>query len=415
VNGTIKLGVTLASALAIAACSNAGGTSSVPGATGSSAATHVGQTVWSVSHRVPQWYAQNLAHAACPQVFGKLTCLALVGNHIDPAVNGLGANDIETRYNLPYQTDGSGQVVAIVDSYDDPDAASDLATYRTEYGLGTANFNKYNQDGQTSNYPQACTVSSGWCVEEALDIEMVSAACPKCTIDLIEVDNPDDLPIGDQTAVTLGAHIVSNSWICYGSDYGCGVSTSYFDSPNTLYLAASGDAGYNENGAPEAFSTVVSVGGTTLSKSGTGYTETVWNDAGGGCSNNGSGTGVTKPSWQKDPDCSYRTDADVSAVACICVAEYDSENGGWFEVGGTSVATPINAGIFALAGNASTQNAGEKFWKLKKHKRKHDLHYIDSGSDGSCGGEYLCEAGTKQFGTYSGPAGWGTPNGIKAY
>ncbi|MGA9274830.1 MAG: hypothetical protein WBV40_02505 [Candidatus Cybelea sp.] len=52
---------------------------------------------------------------------------------------------------------------------------------------------------------------------------------------------------------------------------------------------------------------------------------------------------------------------------------------------------------------------------MSKKKRNEELHDISVGNDGSCGGEYLCQAGTKQFGTYSGPAGWGTPNGIKAY
>jgi len=82
---------------------------------------------------------------------------------------------------------------------------------------------------------------------------------------------------------------------------------------------------------------------------------------------------------------------------------------------GTSVASPFTAAVVALAGNAAKQNGGENFWKLKKKKLKKDLHDITSGSDGSCGGEYLCTAGTGQFKTYSGPGGWGSPNGIKAY
>jgi hypothetical protein len=52
---------------------------------------------------------------------------------------------------------------------------------------------------------------------------------------------------------------------------------------------------------------------------------------------------------------------------------------------------------------------------MKAAQRNKDLHYISSGNDGNCGGEYLCTAGTQQFGTYSGPSGWGTPNGLSAY
>ena len=83
--------------------------------------------------------------------------------------------------------------------------------------------------------------------------------------------------------------------------------------------------------------------------------------------------------------------------------------------GGTSVSSPFLGGVFALAGNSTKQNGGENFWKLSKKKLKKDLFYISSGNDGSCGGEYLCTAGTKQFGNFSGPTGWGTPNGIGAF
>jgi hypothetical protein len=405
VNGTIKFGLPLAAALAIAACSSGGST--LPGTTGTN---QIGQSVWP-NHYVPQWYSKHLARQWCPQVMNVPTCLVLKGDSIDPNVNGLAPSDFQTRYKLP-STKGSGQVVALVDAYDQPNAASDLQTYRTQWGLGKGKFNKYNQSGQKKNYPESCSVSSGWCVEEDLDIEMVAAVCPKCTIDLIETE-PNSLPTGDVEAVKLGAHIVSNSWICYGSN-NC-APTSDFNAKGVVYLAATGDRGYNLNGAPESLSTVVAVGGTTLTKSGSKYTEVVWPDAGGGCSDNGGGSGVAKPSWQKDKSCKFRTDGDVAAVACVCVAEYDSLNGGWFLVGGTSVASPMNAGIFALAGNANSQNAGQNFWALTGKARKQDLHYISSGSDGTCGGSYLCTAGTKQFGEYAGPIGWGTPNGIKAY
>ena len=411
-NGPIKLAVPLVAALAIAAC-NAGGSSNVPGMSGTSLSdsSRFGQPV--VPLHVPDWQAQHQARPACPQVIGKPTCLVLVSTQSKPGqlVAGLAPADFQKRYNLPSNTKGSGQTVAIIDWGDDPDATADLATYRNEFSLGTANFTKYNAQGKQSGYPSSCT-EYGSCVEIMLDIEMVSAVCPKCTIDLIEAENSiSSLEQAETEAATLGAHIVSNSWICYGSN-NCGDSNfgNFFDTKGVLYLASSGDEGYNQNGAPEALGSVVSVGGTTLVKNGTGYTETVWNGAGGGCA-----TGVTKPTWQHDPGCTSRTDSDVSAVACICVAEYDELDGGWFEVGGTSVASPMNAGIFALAGNASSQDAGKKFWSLKGRKLKKDLHAITSGSDGSCCGSYLCEAGTKQFKTYSGPAGWGTPNGIKAY
>ena len=389
--------VPLVATLAIAACN--GGGAGIPGTSGATTSqSHV--TDWQAKGYVP----------ACPQVVGKPTCLAILQSKsgVSPAVAGWGPTDFQTRYNLPSSTKGSGQIVAIVDAYDNPNVANDLAQYRSNFGLGTANFTKYNQNGQTSGFPSGNT---GWGVEIDLDVEMVSAVCPKCTIYLVEANGADtaDLEAAEVTAVNLGAHIVSNSWICYGSD-AC-VDSSKFDTSGVLYLASSGDGGYDQNGAPEALASVVSVGGTVLSKSGSNYNESAWNGAGGGCSNNGSGVGVTKPSWQHDASCTYRTDSDVSAVS-LGVAEYDTYGyGGWFTVGGTSVASPMMGGVYALAGNASSQNAAQKIWKLKKKARKKELHDITSGSDGSCGGSYLC-TGVKG---YDGPTGWGSPNGIKAF
>ena len=127
---------------------------------------------------------------------------------------------------------------------------------------------------------------------------------------------------------------------------------------------------------------------------------------------------IAKPSWQHDPGCSGRTANDVAAVAWN-VAEYDTYGeSGWYTVSGTSVATPIVAGAFALAGNATKQDGGKIFWTLSKKKLQKDLHVIGSGNNGCpprLRGSYLCTAGTNEFGTYSGPTGWGTPNGIGAF
>ena len=403
-NGTIKLVAPLVAALAIAACSS-GGSSSMP----SGASAVPGQSVFLQTHGVmPEWMAKNEAHAACPQVVGQPTCLALIKNGPQPNCSpssscGWTPKDLETRYKLPI-TKGSGQIVAIVDAGDHPDAATDLAKYRTQFGLGTASFSKYNQNGEQSNYP----TYTGWHLEIDLDIDMVSAACPLCTIYLVEANSASstDLDTAETEAVKLGAHIISNSWICYGS-INC-VDHSAFDQPGVEYLAASGDSGYNQNGAPEALGTVVSVGGTQLTKSGSTYTESIWNGAGGGCA-----TGETKPSWQHDPDCAYRTDADVSSEAGCSpgVAEYDTLSGGWTGVCGTSAASPLNAGVYGLAGNASSQDAAKRFWTLTKTQHKKDLHSVSGG--GTCG-NYLCGDGRYKH-YYSGPAGWGSPNGIGAF
>jgi subtilase family serine protease len=388
-------------ALSVAACS-AGGTSNVPSSPSQS----------SLSTRpMPQWQAQHLARRACPDTPpGYMHCDVLIElkTGAEPGlVAGLTPANFQARYNLPSSKDGAGQVVALVDSYDNPDAATDLAAYRKNFGLGKAKFTKYNQLGQKKNYPQG---STSWGVEEDLDIEMVSASCPKCTIYLIEADDNSgvNLYAADIEAVKLGAGIVSNSW----GGGGGSPSGGAFDTKGITYLASAGDGGYGMQD-PADYATVVSVGGTLLSVgSGSKFTETVWPDSGGGCSV------VPKPSWQKDRGCSFRTGNDVSAVA-MNVAVYDTYgNGGWGTVGGTSVSSPLVAGMYALAGNSTKQNGGENLWKLTKTELKKDLHNITSGDLNRCPaslqGTYLCDAGTKQFGQYSGGSGWGTPNGVGA-
>ena len=256
--------------------------------------------------------------------------------------------------------------------------------------LGTAAFSKYNQEGQQSNYPQG---SVGWGVEIDLDVEMVSASCPLCTIYLIEANSSasSDLEAAEVEAVKLGAHIVSNSWGCPGS-VDC-VDKSDFSTPGVEYLASNGDSGYGELSAPAALDSVAAIGGTVLSKSGSQYSEQLWDGAGGGCA-----TTIKKPKWQHDKVCSGRAIGDAAGVAWS-VAEYDSYGyGGWFTVGGTSVSSPLLAGIFGVAGNASKQDGGRTFWSKKHHK---DLWTL-------CTSNCL-------FKTYTYQGGWGSPDGIGAF
>ncbi len=393
-NGTIKLVAPLLVALGIAAC-NAGGSSNLPGMTGQSANPMMKILPASKDPDGVQ-VCPNLGpqYAACMSRY--------VGESVGPAIAGWQPTDFQTAYKLPSSTNGKGQTVAIVDAYDNPNVASDLAAYRKQFNLGTANFTKYNQNGQQSNYPQG---NKNWGLEEDLDVQMVSAVCPNCTIYLIEANTPytNDLETAELEAVKLGAHIVSNSWGCRGSN-AC-VSSSDFDTKGVVYLASAGDSSYGTQ-APAALASVVSVGGTVLQKSSNNYTEMAWHGTGSGCA-----TGVTKPSWQHDSGCTYRTMNDVSAVSYFA-AEYDSyQYSGWIVVNGTSIASPMLGGVFGLAGNASTQNAGEKFWTQSKRKYRKDLHDITTGNNGTCTPSYLCTAGKG----YDGPTGWGTPKGIKAF
>ncbi len=222
-----------------------------------------------------------------------------------------------------------------------------------------------------------------------------------------------DFEQAEAEAVTLGATILSNSWGCYGSN-DCGDSNfqNYFDTPGIAYLAATGDAGYAQIGAPAVLDSVIAVGGTQLAVSGTKYSESLWSDSGGGCA-----TGVTKPSWQHDPDCSYRTVGDVSSEAGCSpgVSEYSDLYGGWFDVCGTSVASPFTAGVVGLAGNATSQDGGKNFWTATKKQHKKYFNHPSGGGDGNSGSCGYCGGDGRYKKYYSGPGGWGSPNGIRAY
>ncbi len=410
-NGSLKL-FGLVAALAIAGCSAAGSSNPTAGV-----------------RFVPEWQAKHEARRVCKPLAGGVQCHVLlmtkgVNSSCSPSGGTCGWRpiDLQTRYNLSASLGkGKHTVVALIELGDLPSAESDLATYRSAFKLGKARFSKYNEEGQKSNYPESCS-DFGWCLETDLDIQMVSASCPKCTIYLIEGGNCGGVVCGlegaESAAVKLGAKILSNSWGCSSYNYGenCGDSNfpNYFNTPGVAYLASSGDSGYPEIEWPAALANVLAVGGTQLALSGSTYSETVWDGAGAGCA-----TTTTKPSWQHDPDCTGRTISDISAEAGCTpgVAEYTTTYGGWTGVCGTSVAAPLTAGIVALAGNSSSITGGETFWDLSKKNHKTELHVINSGG-GSCG-NYLCAAGLSKkdggYKTYSGPAGWGTPNGITAY
>ncbi|MFB9838401.1 putative Ig domain-containing protein, partial [Actinoallomurus acaciae] len=352
---------------------------------------------------------------ATPTHENEMACLSLVRTDVQAhkglqpqvAPSGLGAADLKSAYALP--SGGSGQTVAIIDAYDDPNAESDLATYRSQYGLAactTANgcFKKVNETGGSS-LPSA---DSGWAEEESLDLDMVSAVCPSCKILLVEASQPsmDDLGTAVNTAVSLGAKFVSNSYGGSEDSTDPSSDSSYFNHPGVAITVSSGDDGYGVE-YPAASRYVTAVGGTSLSRASNtrGWTETAWSGAGSGCS-----AYDAKPTWQTDTGCSKRTVADVSAVADpnTGLAVYDTYGvGGWVVVGGTSASAPIIAGVYALAGAPAAGSYPSSF----PYAHTSALNDVTSGSNGSCSPTYLCKAAAG----YDGPTGLGTPAGVTAF
>jgi subtilase family serine protease len=308
-------------------------------------------------------------------------------------------------------TGSSSTTIGIVDAYDDPNIEADLAVYSSQFGLPACTrangcFRKVNQTGGTT-YPSK---NAGWSLEIALDVEIAHAICPNCKILLVEASSNSfsNLLAAEDYAIAH-ATVVSNSW--GGGEFSGETSGTYDNHFNHIgrpITFSSGDSGYGVE-YPAASQYVTAVSGTTLNlnSNNTYKSETVWAGAGSGCS-----AYEPKPSWQKDIGCLRRTVADVAADAnpSTGAAIYDSVTyqgrAGWFQVGGTSLSSPIVAGVYALAGNAASTVDGSF-----PYAHTTALHDVTSGSNGSCGGSYLC---TGKVG-YDGPTGKGTPKGTAAF
>ncbi|MFJ7900660.1 putative Ig domain-containing protein [Streptomyces sp. NPDC096198] len=373
------------------------------------------RTTGKAGQKVP---TQHLCAAPAP---GHASCFAQRRTDIKQlataaaaAPSGLSPANLHSAYALP-STGGSGQTVALVDAYNDPNAESDLATYRSQFGLSACTkangcFKQVSQTGSTTSLP---TNDSGWAGEEALDIDMVSAACPNCNIILVEANsaNDTDLGIAENEAVALGAKFVSNSWGGSESSTQTSEDTQYFKHPGVAITVSAGDEDYGAE-FPATSQYVTAVGGTALSTASNsrGWSESVWHTS----SSEGTGSGCSaydpKPSWQTDTGCAKRMEADVSAVAdpATGVAVYDTYGGsGWNVYGGTSASSPLIAGVYALAGTPGSGDYPAQY----PYSHTSNLNDVTSGNNGSCTTSYFCTARAG----YDGPTGWGTPNGTAAF
>jgi hypothetical protein len=397
--------------------------------------------------------------------------------------DGLRPEDLRDAYfpgEQPAAPASEPQTIALVDAYDDPHAEADLGVYDQEFGLPPCTeangcFEKVNQRGETGHPPSASGAqeqeeASGWALEISTDIEVAHAVCQNCHILLVEANTSQssDLDAAEEAAVTLKATEISNSW----GGQELGFDSAAFNQPGTVITASAGDNGYRnwteaeaaESGGasgyfagadyPASSPHVVAVGGTKLTLAGeTWHSETVWNEdnrpAG---ENNGAGGGgcsewFTAPQWQQQvPNWSTvgcgskRAVADVAADAdpYTGVAVYDSVPYveqkkstvlHWVPIGGTSVASPIVASMFALAGGAHGVEYPAS--TLYSHLGSTHLHDILEGGNGECHGAYpqggcsgslsspfdcgvgalICNAAPG----YDGPTGVGSPNGIAAF
>jgi hypothetical protein len=299
-------------------------------------------------------------------------------------IPGLHPADLQAAYALPSDRDGG--VVAVVDAYDAPTAEADLAVYRAAFGLPACTslngcFRKVNQSGRTDAFPAP---NIAWAQETALDLDMVSAACPRCTIVLVEANSAllDDLAASVDAAAALGARAISNSY--YAIEWSDQSSEDvHYKHAGVAITASSGDRGYASYPASSPYVTAVS--GTALRRSSTGWSETAWPYSGHGCSKY-----AAKPWFQANlSSCSKRSAVDVAAVADpqTGVATFSIAAGGWVVAGGTSVGAPLIAAAYALSGHPDGPG--------------YSYRHISA----------FHQVGTRA-GTYSLTTGLGSPNGV---
>lgn len=277
-----------------------------------------------------------------------------------PTPIGLTPAAVQSAYHLDtLPTAGAGQTIAIVDAYDDSNAEADLAAFSNQYGLPactTANgcFTKVNQRGGTT-YPVPNAV---WSLEISLDVQWAHAVAPGARILLVEADTAswDNIFVAEDYASAHAAY-VSNSFGApeFPTE---GVGDAHFATPGVSYFVASGDAG----ALPEYPSTspgVISVGGTTLNFDSNGAAEeTAWSLSGGGCSSYETAAPAQAAFSQYGAlGCGgSRATPDVSLVGdpTTGVSVFDSttymNQSGWWQMGGTSAATPMFAARAAVAG-----------------------------------------------------------------
>jgi hypothetical protein len=318
----------------------------------------------------------------------------VTGNDTSPLGLGYTPDQIRTAYSInsiASGNNGAGQAIAIVDAFNDPNIFNDLDIFDQNMSLTTGGTSLYSLYGTAASvltvydqYGKVIDVSNtqvpedssgSWEVEEALDVEWAHAIAPAAHIDLVESSSNEntDIFFADETAAKLPhVSVVSNSW---GEDefYAEAAYDATFTEPaghqGVTFLFSSGD--YNTGEYPSFSPNVMSVGGTTLylNPDNSIAEEDAWSTSYGYGWGTGGGTSLleSEPSYQFGvQNTGYRTIPDVSLVAdpFTGVAIYDSfdtQTGGWDEVGGTSVACPCWAGLMGIANAARVANSRPTF------------------------------------------------------
>ncbi len=282
-------------------------------------------------------------------------------------------------------TGGSG-VIVVVDAFDYPNAAADLATFSTTFGLPAPKFHVQFANGKPT---QDC----GWNEEAALDIEWSHAMAPNAIIVLEEAKTngiTDLIAAVDKANSLIAAHggkgEVTMSWQS-GEFSGETGLDSHFTGSKVVYFASSGDSG-GVVGWPSTSVNVVSAGGTSVHRDSSGKftSEIAWALSGGGDS-----TIELRPTFQDaiqsivgthrgTPDYSY--DADPATGVSVFISQPQC-NLQWAVFGGTSVSSPALSGVVNSAGTFSASSQAENTLIYTNMSNTSEFTDVKAGSCGS--------------------------------
>jgi subtilase family serine protease len=320
--------------------------------------------------------------------------------------SGLSPSQVSVAYGLNnISAKGKGQIIAIVDAFDDPNIEADLGVFSQAFGLPectTANgcFKKITDANKVP------PTDGGWSGEIALDVEWAHAIAPEAQIILVEAASAttDDLMQAVQLAIQNNATVVSMSW-GGPEDPSQTSSDVIFNNPNITFTASSGDDGTGVI-YPASSPYVLAVGGTTLSVDSTGnyQGEEAWSGSGGGLSTveswPASQSGLPIPqsnNMRGVPDVSYNADPQTGFSVYSSVPDGDGGSTGWQVVGGTSAGAPQWAAIVAVANSAGNSNIGGNLSSVlyaaaNPNSGNYNSYFYDinSGTNGNCG--FICTA-----------------------
>jgi hypothetical protein len=335
----------------------------------------------------------------------------------------------------------TSQTVAIVDAFQDPSVTADLDAFDAQYGLPAETSTSFKTVSESGGSVSGITTDVGWAGEITLDVEAVRGLCHACKILLVEANSASNSDLGAAVdeAVALGATIVSNS---YGSpEIPSDPQAADYNHHGVAILASTGDDGwYDWDGfnlgaasdnaplVPASYNTVVGVGGTTLdlNPNGTRASETVWNDNGpfdaegfafantygitGGAAGSGCSSIYTAQPWQQDisgygtlgcgatfrngvdiaADADYFTGFDTNETTSWCSGTDGNGNTcptsdpGWQTIGGTSLASPLVAAMWGLAGGPAGVNYPAMTLYGRFHTAPSQLYDVTVGGTGAC-------------------------------